>query len=227
MEIITTHTNADFDTLSSMVVAKKIYPNAVAVFPGAIEKSIRTFLERFPSFKFEYTRIRNIDMDKVERLIIVDTKQKNRIGAFAQILDKPGLDVRIFDHHPTSSDDIKASVEITSAYGSNTTLMIDLLREQKIKITPFEATVLMIGIYEDTGSLMFVSTTEDDFLAAAYLVSNGADLKVVSDTIKKEMTSDEIKLLNDFNSNASCHIINGQKVVITRSEEHTSELQSH
>lgn len=217
MEIITTHTNADFDTLSSMVVAKKLYPDAIVVFPGAIEKSIRTFLEQFPSFNFEHTRIKNIDIDKIERLIIVDTKQKSRVGAFAQILDKPGLDVLIFDHHPTSSDDIKASVEITSDYGSNTTLMIDLLREQKIRITPFEATVLMIGIYEDTGSLMFVSTTEGDFLAAAYLVSNGADLKVVSDTIKKEMTSDEIKLLNDFNSNASCHIINGQEVVITSS----------
>ena len=33
-EIITTHINADFDALSSMVAAKKLYPEAVLVFPG-------------------------------------------------------------------------------------------------------------------------------------------------------------------------------------------------
>ena len=217
MEIITTHTNADFDTLASMVAARKLYPGAVIVFPGATEKSIRKFFEEFPAFRFDHTRVKNIDMEKIERLIIVDTRQKSRVGPFADILDRPGLDIHIFDHHPASADDIKGNFEVTSTYGSNTTLMVEALRKKKFSITPLEATVMMIGIYEDTGSLLFVSTTEDDFIAAAYLLSKGADLRTVSDFIKREMTTDEIRLLNDLNSNAMYHRINGQEIVITTS----------
>jgi nanoRNase/pAp phosphatase (c-di-AMP/oligoRNAs hydrolase) len=43
MEIITSHTNADFDALASMVAAKKLYPGARLVFPGSQEKSMRDF----------------------------------------------------------------------------------------------------------------------------------------------------------------------------------------
>ena len=34
MDIITTHIGADFDSLAAMVAAKKLYPDAVLVFPG-------------------------------------------------------------------------------------------------------------------------------------------------------------------------------------------------
>ncbi len=35
MEVISSHTNADFDALASMVAAKKLYPGAKLVFPGS------------------------------------------------------------------------------------------------------------------------------------------------------------------------------------------------
>ncbi len=35
MKVITSHHNADFDSLSSMVAAKKLYPDALLVFPGS------------------------------------------------------------------------------------------------------------------------------------------------------------------------------------------------
>ena len=36
MKVITTHYNADFDALSSMVAAKKLYPDALLVFPRRV-----------------------------------------------------------------------------------------------------------------------------------------------------------------------------------------------
>jgi len=39
MEVITTHTNADFDALASMVAAKKIYP-AHLLFFQALKKGV-------------------------------------------------------------------------------------------------------------------------------------------------------------------------------------------
>ncbi len=38
MEVITTHINADFDSVASMLAAKKLYPEAVLAFPGSQEK---------------------------------------------------------------------------------------------------------------------------------------------------------------------------------------------
>lgn len=35
MEIITSHVNADFDSLAAMVAAKRLYPQAELVFPGS------------------------------------------------------------------------------------------------------------------------------------------------------------------------------------------------
>jgi len=37
MQIITTHLNADFDCIASMMAAKKIYPEALLVLPGSSE----------------------------------------------------------------------------------------------------------------------------------------------------------------------------------------------
>ena len=43
LTIITTHLNADFDALASMLAAQKLYPEAKIVFPGSQEKNLRNF----------------------------------------------------------------------------------------------------------------------------------------------------------------------------------------
>ena len=45
LQVITTHLNADFDGLASMLAAKKLYPEALLVFPGSQEQNLR---ELFP-----------------------------------------------------------------------------------------------------------------------------------------------------------------------------------
>lgn len=216
MEIITTHTNADFDTLASIIAAKKLYPDAVVVFPAGVEKAVGDFLEKYPPKDFEHVGANRINTDEVKRLILVDTRQRGRIGLFAKIIDRENLDIHIYDHHPPSDDDIEGSVEITSKCGSTTTIMVGLLREKELPVTPEEATVMMLGIYEDTGFLSFVSTTPEDYLAAAYLLSNGADLKIVSDMIKREMTAEQVALLNALNANAILLTLNGIDVCLTK-----------
>jgi len=41
LTVITTHINADFDALASMLAAQKLYPDALVVFPGSQEKNLR------------------------------------------------------------------------------------------------------------------------------------------------------------------------------------------
>ena len=44
MDVILGHVNVDFDALASMVAAKKLYPEAVMVFAGAVNRNVREFI---------------------------------------------------------------------------------------------------------------------------------------------------------------------------------------
>ncbi len=215
MDVITTHLNADFDCLASMVAAKKLYPDAKLVFPGAQEKNVRDFLQRV-DFPFEYDSIKTIDLRQVTRLIIVDTKQIERIGEFAKIIHKPYVKIHLYDHHPNTAKDFEAELDIVEDVGATTTILIRLLQQQQIPLTPMEATVLALGIYEDTGSLTFTSTREADFLAAAYLFTQGANLSMVAEFINRQMTPVQVRLLNDLMLSKKEIVIEGTPIAIAK-----------
>lgn len=207
MDIITTHLNADFDALGSMIAAKKIYPEAVLVFPGSQEKSLRRFFLESVFYMAQFEKIRRIDLKKVRRLILVDIRQRDRIGRFEEIVDSSDVEVHIYDHHPPTKDDIKGELEFCKPAGATVSIMVQLLRWCSVALSPEEATILMLGIYEDTGSLTFSSTTVEDFEAAAYLLNSGADLNAVSNLITSELTQDQLVLLHELaQSRKACNI---------------------
>jgi len=64
MEIITTHVNADFDAVASMLAAKKLYPGAKLAFPGSQEKGLRDFFLQSTIYILQAERIRDINFEK-------------------------------------------------------------------------------------------------------------------------------------------------------------------
>jgi tRNA nucleotidyltransferase (CCA-adding enzyme) len=214
MEIITSHTNADFDALASMVAAKKLYPEAVLVFAGSQERTMRDFFQETGDHAIPYERLRNIDVGQITRLIIVDNRNPHRLGKLAEALGRPGVAVHVYDHHPPAEGDVRGEVEVIEEVGATTTLMIELLRKRGISVTAEEATVLAMGIYEETGSLTYVSTTARDAEAAAWVIGQGADLTVVSDYLSRELTPEQVSVLNELMSAATSFEINGVKIVI-------------
>ncbi|RLB27067.1 MAG: polya polymerase [Deltaproteobacteria bacterium] len=215
-EIITTHINADFDALASMIAANKLYPDAVLVFPGAQEKNLRNFFLHSASYLFNFLKLKHVELDKLKRLILVDTRQKSRIGKFADLVDKEGIEIHIYDHHPDSDDDIKGHVEVIKQVGATTTILAQLIKEKGINLSTDEATLMCLGIHEDTGSFTFSSTTPEDYYAAAWLSSQGANHNIIADMLTRELTAEQIWLLNDLTKAASRKIINGVEVVITK-----------
>jgi len=216
VEVITTHVNADFDALASMLAAKKLYPEALIVFPGAQEKNLRNFFLHTSSYLFGFVRLKDIDLTAIKRLILVDTRQKKRIGIFKKLLDRSDVEIHIYDHHPCSDDDIKGDFEFIREYGAGTSMMTEILRERNIEISPDEATLMSLGIYEDTGSFTYSSTKAEDHRAAAWLFEQGASLNTISDMLTREMTAEQIWLLNDLMTSAIKHNINGVEVVIAK-----------
>lgn len=224
MQVITTHLNADFDAIASCMAAKKLYPDAHIVLPGSMSRRVKLF---FDSFKpFEIKKIKEIATDKVKTLIVVDTRNLQRIGELAQLLQK-AVKVHLYDHHPKGDDDIKADFEITEQIGALSSLFTEIFRKKNISISPIEATLLCLGIYEETGCLLFPSTTERDVLAVAYLLKRGANLNIVSQFLKEELSRKEISLLNELLNSLQEHLINGIRVHIAHGIIEEPEDVSH
>ncbi|MBW1796799.1 MAG: CBS domain-containing protein, partial [Deltaproteobacteria bacterium] len=215
-EIITTHINADFDALASMIAASKLYPGATLVFPGSQEKNLRNFFLYSTSYLFNFARIKQIDFDRIKRLILVDTRQKSRIGKFAKLVGRQDVEIHIYDHHPDSKDDIRGHMEVISKTGSATAILTRLIREKGIPVSPDEATIMCLGIHEDTGSFTFSSTTAEDYEAAAWLAEQGANHNTIADMLTRELTAEQIWLLNDLTQGATTRVINGVEVVISK-----------
>jgi tRNA nucleotidyltransferase (CCA-adding enzyme) len=213
--IITTHVNADFDALASLLAAQKLYPQAQVVFPGAQEKNLRNFFINSVVYLFNMVDIQAIDLTRVRRLVLVDTRNIGRIGKLAALVGRPDVEIHIYDHHPGSENDIRGRFEVCESTGANVTILIEAIRAQGLEVSPDEATIMCLGLYEDTGSFTFSSTTEKDFLAAAFLLSKGANLNVVSDLIARELSPDQVSLLNDMIQAASRSYINGVEVALT------------
>jgi len=197
LEVIISHQSTDFDSLAAMVAAKKIYKDALLVFTGAIERNVRKFISMYGDL-IEITPLKKIKIEEITKLIIVDTRIKRRIGPFANVINKRDLEIHIYDHHPSTADDIKGDLNVIEEIGATTTIILKKIKEMNIEISPIEATLFALGIYEDTGSLTFSTTTIDDINSISYLFDRGIKLKVVANFINIGLNLAQKKLLNQL-----------------------------
>ncbi len=102
--IITTHTNADFDAIASMLAAQKLYPGSLVIFPGSQEKSLRNFFIDSMVYLFNMADLKKIDFSNIKRLVLVDTRQRSRIGKLSSVLEHDDIDIHIYDHHPPAAE---------------------------------------------------------------------------------------------------------------------------
>lgn len=213
--IITAHINADFDALASMVAAKKLYPDAVIIAPPYKEKlGVNYFLDSFSEI-FDFHQPKDCDFSQVKLLVVVDTRQRGRISHVAEVLKNKNLEVHLYDHHPDSEDDLAASLSVVKPLGSTTTIICQILQQKNLSPSPDEATMMGLGLYEDTGSFTFPSTTEEDLLAGAWLRRNNMDVIVISDLVNSSLTSQQVLILNRMLENAITHELHGIRVLVT------------
>ena len=214
MRIITTHLNADFDGLASMIAAQKLYPDGIMVFSGSQEKNVRDFIAENLLYRYEFQKLKSIDRHKIRDLIIVDTRSSKRLGPLADCLKNAPLSIHIYDHHPKSPGDLNGDVEVIEDVGSTTTLFTHLLKEKGMDISAEEATIFCLGIYEDTGSLSHLTTTPKDLHAVAWLLEKGAKLDLVSQFITYELTSQQVQLLHELMKTAHQYVIQDVPIVV-------------
>lgn len=214
MEIITTHVNADFDGIGAMIGVKKLYPDAILLFLGSQEEAINKLVDSNP-YGYRFFRLRDLKIQSLKRVILVDNRNPKRLGGLEEFIDSYKPEIHIYDHHNYQEGDYVGDKVYYKDVGSTVTVIVDILEKKEVNITPEEATIMLAGIYEDTGMLTYASTKSDDYKACAWLVSQGAKISEVKELISKEISKLQIGLLNEMLNELKVYNIYGHDVGIT------------
>jgi tRNA nucleotidyltransferase (CCA-adding enzyme) len=214
VEIIIGHNNIDFDCLASMLAAKNIYTDAQLVLPMNVGRDVREFINMYKDV-FNFVEENEVEVLELTRIIIVDTHSSSRIGKFKDHVNKPGIEVIIYDHHIFCDNEITSNKMRIEEVGANTTIMVEEIKSRGIEISPVEATILALGIYVDTNSLMFSGTTARDAYALAYLLEKEANLSVIEDLTLNRLSLAQQELSQKMNQNIIIDTLCGNEVGFT------------
>jgi len=212
MHIATTHRNTDFDGLASMVAATLLYPGTIAVCPKNVNPNVHRFLSLHKT-SFDIILSGEVNLETVSRLIVTDTNQWRRLDRLDHLKDQEGVELLLWDHH-LGIGDLNPDWQCVEKIGATITLLVRAIQEQALQLTPLQATLFLLGLYEDTGQLTFSSTTPEDARAAAFLLEQGADLNIAVDFLNMAYGEVQKKVLFRLMRDAEQHEIKGKRVGI-------------
>lgn len=196
MDIVVTHEFADLDALASLVGAGRLYDGAVALRNSQVSE----WSQRYLALHKDSLSLRpasEVDPSEVETAVVVDTRKQGRLSEFADHLEAAERTV-IYDHHPPSEDDIPGDEVHVEPVGACVTLFCEELDSRDIELSDREATLMLLGVYADTGRLSYESTTARDVEAAGFLLRRGAHLPLVNRYLREQFDVDERKLFSEL-----------------------------
>jgi len=212
VEVILTHENADFDAIASLLGAHKLFPEAVPVLPRRINRNCRAFLSLYGA-ELPFVHPDDLPRRRIRRAILVDTQNLTTLKGMAR-------DVRVYiiDHHKPDREFPEGWTFSGEPLGATTTLLVEELARRSRSLSRVEATLLLMGIYEDTGSLSFPDTTPRDVRAAAWLLERGANLSVANEFLHHPLTPGQQWLYERLLDEATTHEVGGHSIVIAAVE---------
>ena len=213
MQIIISHINTDFDALASMLAAKKIYPDAQVIITDKQNITVGQFLAIYRE-KLDLIQDNQIDWSEITELIMVDEASLSRISDHIGDLNHENLKITVYDHHPKKNDNVQKDAGRIEPVGAAVTLLIEEIKQRKIAITPFEATLFGLGIYTDTGAFTYNNTTARDLEAASYLMEFGMDLDIINRFSDEMLDPDQQEILNHLFQNLTTYHIDGLNIVV-------------
>ncbi|MCB9420530.1 MAG: CBS domain-containing protein [Ardenticatenaceae bacterium] len=208
MQLILTHENADFDAIASQLAASKLYPESVPLLPRRINRNVQQFLTLYWDV-LPFTRPEDWKRRRVDEVLLVDT---HSLSSVRGMIRKPR--VHVIDHHKTRAKHDNWTFDLGDV-GATTTLLVEKLQAAGLTLLPEEATLLLLGIYEDTGSMTYDTTTPQDIRAASWLLEQGAQLAVVRQFLNIPLTPVQWQLYDQLQTAVSWIEIGGQSLVVT------------
>ena len=222
MNIVMTHEQADLDALASLLAASLLQEHAVAILPRRMNRNVRAFVNLYGT-ELPFVDVRDLPSDHIDTVTLVDTQSLVTLkGMTAK------TKVYVVDHHqprPDLPENWNVSLE---QVGACTTMLVENLRDHNGGISLVHASLLLLGIYEDTGSLTYASTTVRDVNAVAYLLEQGASLNLANSYLNPPLSSDQRLLYDRLLSSAENIQLHGQNIIVavTDAEGMSEEISS-
>jgi tRNA nucleotidyltransferase (CCA-adding enzyme) len=222
LKVILTHENTDFDALAAQLAASKLYSDAVPVLARRLNREVRAFATSYGD-QLPFVTADELPRRRVTEAIIVDAQSVPSIK---------GMDAKtaltVIDHHPMQGEPKPTATYTIDEVGATTCMLVEKLRELRISPTPLEATLLLLGIYEDTGSLSYPTTTARDLRCAAWLLEQEANLKVANDFLRHPLDERFQAIYGQLVENARWRYLQEQAILIAIAhlDEYLDELST-
>jgi tRNA nucleotidyltransferase (CCA-adding enzyme) len=210
MKVIVGHSNMDLDCIGSIVLAHYLFPDHLPLRSRLVHPAARNLLNLYEE-KLGFVNMADHKGEAIERAVVVDARSPDRVSEYFPGGKLPA-DVEVFDHHPSMGDDIPGALIHERALGANATLLALELVARGIAVRPEDATIGLAGIYADTGNFMHSNVSREDFDAAAFLLAQGASLKLVKDFLVPLKERQQLVLFHEVLSRLESRTIRGHLV---------------
>lgn len=210
MKIIVGHNNMDLDCIGSMVLARYLHPDHAAVRSTLVHPAAKNLLNLYGE-RLGFLGPADVKGQEIEGMVVVDARSADRVGEFLKGRPLPAS-ISVYDHHPAGENELPGAVVRATEYGSCATGLGLELAERGVKVTPEDATVALTGIYADTGNFTHANVGRADFDAAAYLLGQGASLKLVKDFLVPLKERSQVVLFHEVLGRLESRTIRGHLV---------------
>lgn len=207
MILVLTHENADFDAVASQLAAQKLNPDSVPLLSRRVNRNVKQFLALYWD-SLPYMRADDWRRRQIDQVVLVDTQTLPGVRGL-----RDNTPVRVIDHHKPGDLDESWETHIEQT-GATATMLVEMLQSAGLSVAPIEATLLLLGVYEDTGSLTYGTTTPRDARAAAWLLEQGADLSVVRRFLEIPLSEQQQTLYQQLQKNTEWLRLQGLAIAL-------------
>ncbi len=204
-----THEQTDFDGFASMLGAYLLEDRAYPILPNNMNRNVQQFYHNY-RFELPYILPQTLPKKDIHSITLVDTQSMITLKGVTR-----DTRICIFDHHKKKEDLNTDWIYNDIKTGACTTYFVEHLIEHNGNLSMVQATLLLLGIYEDTGSLTYASTTARDAQAVAYLLSQGASLKIAADYLNPSLSAGQHKVLEILIQNQQVLELKKKRIMVS------------
>jgi tRNA nucleotidyltransferase (CCA-adding enzyme) len=212
MNVILTHEQADFDAAGALLGAWLLDESSKAVLPSRINRNLHRFLNLYSS-ELPFVDFRDLPAEPVQKVMLVDTQSLVTLKGFSA-----KTKVEVIDHHPQRENNDPTWQMNLDKTGACTTVFVERLHDHLSSLSVIQNTLLLLGIYEDTGSMNYASTLARDIRAAAALVEAGASLRIAAEFLNPALSDEQKQLADRLMASAKTLDIHGKVILIASAD---------
>ncbi len=149
-KVIVVHGNADMDAVGSAYALSVCFPKADVYAPTGIDR-----VSKVVSEKLGFNVLEQCDVNDYDQIVVVDTSSPEQIGLTDFTFPENTV---VIDHHQPNGKWM-SDAYIDDSKVACTQIILDIIRENDIKLTKDMGSMLLCGMLTDSGHFQFADST--------------------------------------------------------------------